>query len=161
MRMSRKQPRRGIERLGLVLSQQRATKAMVAEPLGPIDPGAWESAVGSRIARRTRPLRIERGTLHVLAASAAWVQELSLLSEPIVAELRKRGYTLSSLRFRVGSVDRPVEPRSDGPRKRVPLAAPLDPRLSRALEAVHDDELRAAIERAARMQLGFVRSDRR
>jgi predicted nucleic acid-binding Zn ribbon protein len=159
--MARRQPRRGIEPLGLVLSRDRSTKTMLAEPVAPIEPRIWELAVGTRIARRTRPLRIDRGVLHVIAASAAWAQELSLLSEPILAELRKRGHALTSLRFRVGPVEAPRAAVANAPRRRIPLAAPLDPALCRALERVADPELRAAIERAARIQLGFLGANRR
>lgn len=159
--MARAKFRRGPEPLGAVMSRERSTSKFVAAQVGPIAAKDWEVAVGSRIAQRTRPSRLERGVLTVTVSSAAWSQELSLLSAAILEQLRRRGHAVTALRFQVGKLE-PLESTSasPGPRKRVPLQAPLDPELASALAAVDDEELRAAIERAARMSLGFVRPKR-
>ncbi len=40
--------------------------------------------MGSRIAARARPAKLERGVLVIRTASAAWAQELALLADDIV-----------------------------------------------------------------------------
>jgi len=159
--VARKKFRRGPEPLGAVMSRERSTSKFVAAQVGPIAAKDWEAAVGSRIAQRTRPSRLERGVLTVTVSSAAWSQELSLLSAAILEQLRVRGHALTALRFQVGTIEPPASSSTTpSPRKRVPLQAPLDPELASALAAVDDEELLAAIERAARTSLGVVRPKR-
>lgn len=111
--------------------------------------------MGSRIALRTRPARLERGVLHVVAASAAWAQELSLLGEAIATRLREDGLAVTSLRFQVGKVEAPerVVPRE--PPREVPAPAPLPPALRDALGRIDDDSLREVLTSAARASLGW------
>lgn len=64
---------------------------------------AWTAAVGSGVAARSRPFKLQRGTLFVLTASSAWSDELSLLAPRIVEALQhscpRAG--VRQLRFRV------------------------------------------------------------
>src|SRR6476646_7469911 len=91
----------------------------------PLPPRAWHDAVGDRVARRTRPMRLENGVLTVRAATAVWAQELTFLAPAIVQRLKVLGLQVDSLRFRVGpidAVDRPLQP----PRvKTIPARRPL------------------------------------
>ncbi len=66
---------------------------------------AWAQAVGSDIARRSRPIRFRAGVLTVLTASSAWSDELSLHAPKILVALR-RAYpqeALHKLRLLVAS----------------------------------------------------------
>lgn len=128
-----------------------------ADAVLPVPPRAWERAVGSRIAARARPLRLERGILHVIAASSAWAQELSLLAESIAARLREEGLAVTSLRFRVGDVDAPALARPREPPREMPAPVPLPRELRSLVDRVPDDELRLLIEDAASKSLAWDR----
>lgn len=159
--MSRRRDARGPEPLGAVLATTDARRSRAQPP--PVDLRVWEASVGTRIAARARPVRLDRGTLHVVAASSTWCQELALLSETIVAGLVARGVAVQALRFRVGpvtSLDRDGQakrlPRPQGDaHRRAPPEAPLPPSVERALTRVPDEELRAAIATAAAKNLGW------
>lgn len=116
--------------------------------LPPLDERSWTAAVGKRIARRTQPLRLERGVLYVRAATAAWATELSFLAETILEQLGQQGIVATSLRFSVGAIgDRPGDPRPVPPRRRRPAVLP--PELRAHLDAVEDERLRSSLARAA------------
>jgi predicted nucleic acid-binding Zn ribbon protein len=149
---------RDIEPLGSVLSRDKLVKAAVAESHAPVAQRDWEIAVGSRIAAKTRPTRLDRGVLYVATASAAWAQELSILSESILAQLGRLGVEVKALRFRVGKIERPDRPVKD---KRVsPAPLPLPSELAEAVDAVGEPELREAIRRAAGRSLGWQKMNR-
>jgi hypothetical protein len=144
------------EALGNVLA--RAGEDRFAPSRAPMPPHVWLAAVGPRIAERTRPVAIEDGTLVVRVASSAWASELSLLSDALLARIRKvlapGGPRVSALRFRVGQIEPPERP-AELRRALVPAPVPLSPALTRALAKVQDEELRAAIEEAARVTLAW------
>jgi hypothetical protein len=148
----------GFEPLGAVL--RRGTIIAVpknAVPGAPVSARDWEGAVGSRIAARARPVKLERGVLYVRTASSTWAQELSLLSDPILEQLRARGVEVEALRFRVGPVDAPERPPTRDEVRTSPPSAPLPPPLAADIARVPDDELREAIARAASKNLGWQR----
>lgn len=122
----------------------------------------WEAAVGSRISRRTRPYKLERGTLYVRAATSAWANELSLLADTILEQLQRRGHRVTALRFHVGRVD-VAEPRG---RRRPPIPpepppAPLPADVDANIEQIDNDDLRAAIRHAAGKSLARHDQDKR
>ncbi|WP_437988020.1 DciA family protein [Sorangium sp. So ce117] len=119
----------------------------------------WEAAVGSRIAARARPLKLERGVLHVRAASSMWAQELSLLGDAITAQLRSRGLPVQSLRFRVGKVEPVARPPWREEVRPTPKEAPLPVEVRRELGKVADTELRDAIAKAAARNLGWQEAE--
>jgi hypothetical protein len=84
---------------------------------------AWAEVAGPEVAANAQPLKIERDALVVVTRSNAWSQQLSFLSERIVADLRARMQTpaFSRLRFRVG---------------RMPATAPALPSRRRGRPAV-------------------------
>jgi predicted nucleic acid-binding Zn ribbon protein len=150
----RKKRRRDFETIGVVLGREKPFKGVAAD-VAPISDAAWEAAVGTRIAARAKPKRLDRGVLLVATATSAWSNELSLLAAPILEKLRAQGLDVRELRFRVG----PLEPVAKPPRrpaKLAPRAVALSPVLRRSLDHVPDDELRAAIEAAAKKALGFA-----
>src|SRR5437868_12971011 len=91
----------------------------------PLPPRAWHDAVGDRIARRTRPMRLERGVLTVRAATAVWAQELTFVAPTILARLAALGFEVESLRFRVGPIEQPPRPLRPPAVKTVPARRPL------------------------------------
>src|SRR5688572_10352890 len=121
----------------------------------PLPPRAWYDAVGDRVARRARPIRLERKVLTVRAATAVWAQELSFLAPTIVKRLSALGCEVESLRFCVGPVEAP--PRTPKPLavKSVPPSRPLPKDLSLALARIDDPTLRHTIARAATANLAW------
>ncbi len=149
---SRRGRQRGPELLGELLADARARAARSGEP-GRIDAGLWRSVVGPRIGDRTAPGRVERGTLLVRVASAVWAQELSLLSDDIVARLRAAGLEVDALRFRVEKID-PL-PRIAAPAAPAPPPVPLPDELQARLAEIDDPELRKTIAAAAGYSLAL------
>lgn len=151
----RRDTRRGLEPVGAIMGRDASLKVAERASSSPIAPRDWEAAVGSRIAARARPVRIERGVLHVQTASSTWAQELTLLADAIVAQLRGRGIDVEALRFRVGSVDPPERPPWRKEVRTSPPEAPLPAEVRRELAVIADPELRTAIAKAAAKNLGW------
>jgi hypothetical protein len=141
--------------LGAVIGTTKNVAKGVAKETTPVPTRVWELAVGSRIAAKTSPSYMEKGTLFVRVANATWAQELALLSDDILRELRTRGIQVEALRFRTGPVEPPPRPpQRDEPRKAPPLA-PIPKAVKTELAKVDDEVLRAIIERAASRSLGW------
>lgn len=121
----------------------------------PIPLAAWRAAVGPRIADRARPIALDRGTLVVKVVTSVWANELSMLAPELIGKLAEHGFEVKALRFRVGPPDVIDGIPQRREYRRVPPPSPLAPELERSLTRVEDDELRAAIERAARANLAW------
>lgn len=136
--------------LGRLLDNARRATARAAGA-GPIDRETWRRAVGDRVASRTVLGQLEHGRLDVLVSSSVWAQELSLLSRDVVERLRRLGFPVDRIRFRVGPIPN-LEPLA----RVVPAANParLPPSLAQLLEQVDDPGLRASIAEAASHSLG-------
>jgi hypothetical protein len=135
----------------------RAGESRFARKRPPVPERLWADAVGHRIAERARPVGLEHGILTVRAATSVWANELSLLSDELLARLRERGVEVKELRFRVGPLEpsaRPPEPRDT---REVPPPASIPCDLARALDQVSDDELKGAIAAAASANLAWQR----
>lgn len=141
--------------MGAVIVRERTFRGVELQTGAPVSDADWEHAVGSRIAARAKPTSLSRGVLLVTTATAAWSNELSLLCEPILANLRRGGLDVRELRFRVGPIDTPQKNSTRRPAKLVPRPVTLDGPLARSLERVEDDDLRSAIEAAARQSLAY------
>jgi hypothetical protein len=150
-----------IEPIGNVLRRTRALKVPPSVDASPVSQRDWEAAVGSRIAARARPISLDRGVLLVRAANATWAQELSLLSDAIVEQLRARGIEVKSLRFRVGRVDPQERPPMRDEVRRSPPEAKLPAGLRTEIARVADEDLRTAIARAAAKNLGWQQQQER
>jgi hypothetical protein len=144
------------EHLGAVLLRSPDARAPAPVDAPPVAPRDWELAVGTKIARRARPTKLERGVLHIRAATAGWTQELSLLADAIVEKLRARGLDVRSLRFHVGSVEPLARPSWRTETRKAPGPAALPAEVKRSLAAVPSEELRDAIARAAAVSLGYA-----
>lgn len=148
-----------MNKLDDILLRARAIQPPKSVPRPPVDPVLWEAAVGSRIAHRAQPVRLERGVLSVRVATAAWANELSLLSADILAQLAERGIAASQLRFTVGEIKEP--PRRRGKPR---CAAPADAKLPEALRArvanIADEDLKQALAEAAAKSLEVEKRNR-
>lgn len=153
--MVRRRASSELQPLAATLRRDTALRAPQGTDGTPVAFRDWEAAVGTRIAARTRPIKLERGVLWVLAASSTWAQELTLLSAAILEQLRARGLAVRQLRFRVGQVDPPDRPPHRFEVRKAPPSAPLPPELRAELARVEDDGLREVIARAASRNLGW------
>lgn len=133
----------------------RSGDARFAPKPSPISAREWAKAVGLRVADRTRPVALERGTLIVNAASATWATELSMLRDPILLRLRALGYDVKEVRFRVKQVPPPPRPAERRKARAVPPPAPLPAELSLALTKITDPELAQIIAEAAGSNLAW------
>jgi hypothetical protein len=77
----------------------------------------WEEVTGVAFGRRTKPDRLERGTLYVLCASSGWAQELALHAPLIIERLKARGLEVEKIRFRVDEVAAPERAGARSPSK--------------------------------------------
>lgn len=60
----------------------------------------WPKAVGYAVARKTRPINIQRGTLYVATATAAWAQTLAYERLHILSKLNRHQHQpLKGIRF--------------------------------------------------------------
>ncbi len=60
----------------------------------------WARLVGPQIARVTEPERVTKdGTLFVRVASAAWMQELQMMTPAVLAQLRERSKAIKGIRY--------------------------------------------------------------
>lgn len=93
----------------------RPLSAALEAALAPLAPATmlaavqavWAEAVGPRIAAEATPVSEHDGVVTVVCGSAAWAQELDLLSEQVLAKLRAElpdGTDLRGLRFKVGEI---------------------------------------------------------
>ena len=65
----------------------------------------WQALVGVQLASVTEPDSIDRdGTLRVRVQSAAWLQELQLMSPTIIAELARQGRTIKRIWWSLGPI---------------------------------------------------------
>lgn len=144
-----------LQPLGLVIQHDSTLRVPATVETSPISLRDWEAAVGTRIAARARPIRLDRGVLLVRTATATWAQELTMLTDAIIAQLRGRAVKVSALRFCVGHVDAPERPPTRSEVRTSPPAVPLPPALRREVARVADPDLREAIARAAAKNLGW------
>jgi hypothetical protein len=90
---------------------------------------AWDDIVGGDVARNSQPVRIDRGTLWIVTTSGAWGQQLTFLTEGLLAAIRERTpqTSVERLRFKVGKI---TAVRRGAARRHTadPLAAAIPPR---------------------------------
>ena len=124
------------------------------EPLMAIA-AAWPRIVGPDVAANSRPLEISGDTLLVLTRSSAWSQQLSFLSERIVAAVHEFATRASivKVRFRVGRINT-ATPRHIARSKRSARAQAVESRpQGETLEEVLES-FRAGVTAAQRAKAG-------
>jgi hypothetical protein len=144
-----------IEPLGNVLGRDPDLRVPSSIEVSPVAFRDWEGAVGTRIAARARPVRLDRGVLLVRTASSTWAQELALLADAILVQLRRRGVAVEALRFRVGPVDAPERPPTRDEQYVSPPEVELPLIVRTEVDRITDPELREIIARAASKNLGW------
>ena len=133
----------------------RAGESRFARARSPIALAVWRDAVGARIADRARPMSLWNGVLLLRVPTSVWAHELSLLAGDVCARLRERGVEARELRFRVGALEAVERPPERRVARAVPTSFSIPAEVSRALDGLGDDDLRAAIERAAAANLAW------
>jgi len=69
----------------------------------------WEQLVGPQLARISEPVSVDQsGTLWVRVKSAAWIQELQMMSPTILKTLGRKGRPVTYIRWIASSGD-PVD----------------------------------------------------
>jgi hypothetical protein len=111
----------------------------------------WAQAVGSRIAARTFPDTLRRGTLRVRVASPVWLHQLQFMKEEILLKLQELAGNdaIGALSFSIGELPPPPMNRP-APAPATPPAAlkGRDRRMvDESLAVLKDPELRAIMER--------------
>ena len=118
----------------------------------------WTRAVGQRIAARTFPDTLRRGTLRVLVASPVWLHQLQFMKEEILLKLQELSGNdaIGALSFSVGEI--PPPPKDHPVSEPVTAPPPLKGRDRRMVEeslaALRDPELRAIMERVMIREIG-------
>jgi hypothetical protein len=115
---------------------------------------AWGGLVGADAARRSRPLRVTNGCLHVVVDNSPWLAELTLRSRELTTRITAQFAAVHALRFTLGRMDDAAAP--SAPTKSLP-SRPLTADDWREIDAtvaqIRDPEANAA----ARRLLGAVR----
>jgi hypothetical protein len=86
---------------------------------------AWTSLVGIEVARAAQPVAIANDAVVVLTASGSWSHQLAFLEPEIVRGIRAlaEGGGITRLRFRVGTIRKPVRGTQSAPARRPRRAA--------------------------------------
>jgi hypothetical protein len=125
---------------------------------------AWPRVVGAEIARNAWPARLARdGTLHVSTSSSTWAFELtqlegdvrSCLGEQLGRDVPKK------LRFAPGPLPTPAaDPSAPPPQERLIASAKARSQAASLTAEIEDEDLRAAVARAAAASLERAAADR-
>jgi Dna[CI] antecedent, DciA len=110
----------------------------------------WPVVAGLELARRSFPLELERGTLHVGADSSAALHELTLRAPDILAELRRRvDSPIAAVRARVQRPPAPeLPPPAPTPLSRdITLSVGEAEAIERLASAIADPDLAATVRR--------------
>lgn len=124
--------------LRAALSQWKPGESFAADPLL-ILKSEWSAIVGADVAGSSMPAELSRDALLIVTRSSAWSQQLSFLSEHVIASVRQRtGIAIQRLRFRVGRLSEQPAPRKIQRRSAAP---------PRAARTDAPQTLEAAVER--------------
>jgi len=137
-------------KLGDAVARWQPTAGPAADPVVLLE-AAWEEIVGADVARNSRPARIAGGTLTVTTRSGAWSNQLSFLSEHVLAAVSARlpAAAVTRLQFRVGRLPRERAPLQQVRRQaRSPVGLRTRPEAASAAQAL--DRFRRDVEELAR-----------
>jgi predicted nucleic acid-binding Zn ribbon protein len=98
---------RGPQAIGNVLSELMSRRGYARVRSTEAYDAAWQEAVGPLVAKYTRLGQLRRGTLEVIVAHSALVQELSFEKYQLLKRLTDLlpDEGIQNLRFRAGNVD--------------------------------------------------------
>jgi len=84
---------------------------------------SWEAAVGTALARRSRPGPVVDGCLTVVVDNSPWLHELSLRQRELLASIQRECPTVRALRLTIGPVSTPgVDPAAAAAARGGPLS---------------------------------------
>jgi len=115
----------------------------------------WEEIVGPDLARKTSPLRVQRGVLWVGAPDASWAYQFQFMRSELLQCLESvLGPTdIREVRFKAAELpageDRAQPDHGIAPETEAP---PVDERLARSAESIADPALRALFVRSLSKQ---------
>jgi predicted nucleic acid-binding Zn ribbon protein len=125
---------------------------------------AWPRAVGDEIARNAWPARLGRdGTLHVSTASSTWAFELTQLEREVLGRLQRElaQDVPKQLRFAPGALPSPSsEPAAEARPEPLTRSAKARSQADSLVAEIENEELRAAVARAAAASLERATADR-
>jgi predicted nucleic acid-binding Zn ribbon protein len=98
---------RGPKAIGDVLSELMSRRGFARVQSAAAYESAWREAAGPLTAKYTRPGQVRRGTLEVIVAHSALVQELGFQKTTLLKTLANLlpDERIENLRFRVGNVE--------------------------------------------------------
>lgn len=111
--------------------------------------GAWSVLVGPDAARRSRPVSLANGCLHVAVDNSPWLQELTLRSGELTTRLAAQFEAIRTLRFTLAPLpDLPSETSAPTTRRPAPPLTAADvAALDATVATIGDAEVRAAVRR--------------
>jgi predicted nucleic acid-binding Zn ribbon protein len=94
------------ERVGSILERLAARMGITSRLEKEKAVVLWEEVVGETAARRAEAVSIKGGRLVVVVESSAWVQQLALLKEGIIAKINSRigKPVVEDIIFRIGEI---------------------------------------------------------
>lgn len=97
---------RGPESIGNLLTELMARRGFARVQSAAAYDAAWNEAAGPMMAKYTKPGKLARGTLEVVVANSALVQELGFRKQELIEALQRLlpDQGVKNLRFRVGNV---------------------------------------------------------
>src|SRR5512135_3326167 len=110
----------------------------------------WGAAVGEKVASHAAPTMLKGGLLTITVDGSAWMNQLSMLSQTIIAEVNTAlgGEEVSELKFRLGKIEKAAGKKREDER---PVKVRLTPEVKAGIEgsvaAIHDAEVREKARR--------------
>jgi hypothetical protein len=107
----------------------------------------WHEVVGN-LNDKMRLEKIQGETLIIGVYDSNWMQELYLLSRPLIKTINtylKKAY-ITELRFKAACKTKPVTKKTTAPQKTTHQPIPLKPKEIQALEKIDDPELRCVLQ---------------
>ena len=111
----------------------------------------WGKAVGEKVASHAAPAMLKGGLLTITVDGSAWMNQLSMLSQTIIAEVNGAlgGEEVTELKFRLGKIERPVDKKKEAEAPvKLRLTPEMKEQINTSVAPIHDAELR---EKARRM----------
>ncbi len=109
----------------------------------------WGRAVGEKVASHAAPMMLKGGLLTITVDGSAWMNQLSMLSQTIIAEVNAAlgGEEVSELKFRLGKIEQPAGKKNTEPLVRVKLTPEMKAGIEGSVAAIHDAEVREKARR--------------
>ena len=106
----------------------------------------WDSAVGTQIAAKARPVNFRDGVLTVMVSNAPWMQQLNFLKKGVIEKLNAAlgEEVVREIFLKAGMPDRSQKEPALTKKPARPLTAAESERIDRETSDIDDPELREA-----------------